>query len=392
VARYHQTRTGWSLIFVGATLVAAMSVAAEAAAKGGPGPAKGPLPRGTQIIPPPRGTLQPAPGKKGHPSIWITARTNSGQYGPYAYPFNFKFHEHVSGANFQPGERVTIGVEHATTPAVSLVADGQGKFATTVPFTWIFCGPGGTRSPSPVLIATGNHGSKAETSESPPPCPELVALTTLPKVRASGPVRFNGLRAVTFAVQGFGFQSGERVSVRVVDLGKQTVPAPTTAITDSVGRFRFSLRLSLALPCGSSSASPELDATGDKGTAAIARVFWYEPLLLCPARSGLASSLGNRSPWSAQADSDLLAMSLHPYVVSPMSMDRALIQTAGAGTARLIISYPAGRRSSWTVRVGSSARTALRWRIPSGLTAGDAVVSLAVNPGTVSLHSRLLIR
>jgi hypothetical protein len=287
--------------------------AADAAAQGVPPTQPGP---GIPVPSPSSGTPgsypTPLPPKQAGPSLLVLG-------GPVS-PFDFHFRDQLAGSFFQPDEDVTVTVDHAAVSPLRVTADSFGSFVVAVEYSWFFCGAGAGTQPAPVFHARGAAGSTADLVRPAPPCPDLESMQQQPPVPTPGP----GTRgtavvgtavagtaiAVTaqpvtpgasvppstprpwptpqpfllpFDAWGFGFVSGEHVTIQEHDSPGGLAPPAVQGTADDLGRLHVVLQASVAR-C---TALPTLVAQGDRGTTVTAPLNWRDLIMApCPAAPG----------------------------------------------------------------------------------------------------------
>jgi hypothetical protein len=237
--------------------------------------------------------------------------------GEAVSPFDFHFRDQLAGSSFQPGEDVTITVDHAAVSPVRVSADSFGSFEVTVEYTWLFCGAGAGSQPAPVFHARGAAGSTVDLVRPAPPCPDLESLQQQPPIPTPGPGT-QGTAIVGTAVAGtavavppqpvvpgasvtpstprpwptpqpfllpfdawgFGFVPNEHVSIQEHDAPGGLAPPAVQATADDLGRLHVVLQASVAR-C---TPLPTLVAQGDKGTTVTAPLNWRDLIMApCPA-------------------------------------------------------------------------------------------------------------
>lgn len=356
------------------------------------------------------------------------------------YPFDYHFGAGVHGFGFRPGEQVTISVQNVSASPVTVTVGGDGTFVAHVPFTWVFCGPNATRQTAPIILARGNQGSSNHLSLYAVQCPMLTAQEklTAPPAPAPGTGVNPGATAVApppvvatvqpvapgtgslyappapaspvpprlavFEVQGFGFASGEQVTVHEI-FGTLPSPSAVHSVADVQGRLRFTMQANVPGHC-SFAPLPELVAVGDAGTAVRSPLGWRDPIMspcvVPPGGLGVGSPpppgvpvpsapAPAASPGSSSG-SAVLSVSLHPSVAHRGGMERASLQATGYKTATLKAHYPGRSVTRSTAAIATDGRATLRWRIPQSAGRGTVRATVTLQPGRVVLQLAFKVR
>lgn len=335
-----------------------------------------------------------------------------------AAPYDYHFTDRVFGAGFRAHEGVRLTVEHVSASPVSVVAGAEGTFSTTVSFSWVFCGPDASAAQPPTVVAAGSDGSRTQLSLAAMPCPGLFLV--LPSVTSntnSGSVASGGTisgtpivppgpepgplpnprlpqppAAQSAVVTGFGFVPGEAVDV--VERGAPRAVSGVTATADGFGRFRAALHVTLPAPCGAYIGRQWIEATGNRGTSAVAYLGFPRPLAVpCPVtgRPGGGTAPGSPAAVSNSTGTAILGLHLGQREVARGGAQSARVSLTSGAPITLSVRYAGGRQQTFHRR-GKSGMLTVRWHVPRQAGSGGAGVTLSVPSLGVTLGQHFAVR
>lgn len=284
----------------------------------------------------------------------------------FPYPTDYRFVLPIHGAGFKPGEHVRLAPP-AGSLVTDVVADAAGTFVTPISFTWVFCGRDGRSRPlAGAITASGDEGSEAETTLSyPESCPWLTTAQDADSAPDGSPRHLLGV-----TLRGFGFRSGERVTVREGGMVPHRL-APLHLTASALGTFRVATSLYVAGRCNFAAKENWVVVTGMEGNALDA------PLSPNVPADGCSAPLGPPQP---AYNGVFAALHLQRTVVRPGAEETVV---AGAGPTvryRLMVRYPGGRVRHVRLTAADLGTRTATWRIPASARAGVGLVTLAL-PG-----------